>query len=551
VATAAPARRATSARHCAACDRSWPERAARFCGVCGGPLGTAEATLVGARSRAGSRLPRRYRPITVVAALALVALVALPRLAGFALFEPAVEDLAVAEPTPASADEAQLLSDRDPAQADELRALVDPGRLTCEPSPCELWRLRGRDMQPYAATVEGNRLALVDGSDVVLLEVDSGVVMLRAQLPTATEDAPPADVVQQWGAVPLDDGVAVAIGGIVSVFDDDGSPRWERRLPRAEAGVLQAVGGNLLLETVEPSSPGAMLRLFAASSGDTLFEQAGHSSAHGTSDDDVLVVWDQDEGGPGGAVAVDPSSGDVLWQRPATPAAGPVWPIPLGDLLLFRREPPIWYEHVDPSGGPDATANTDEDPLVASLGSMGPSELVDRRTGRTVRTFDRPVVGGAHSGTRRAVATATPEDAATLWGSGSLDAEATVQLHVLDDDGDDRAAHELVVSVRHGCCFDVYTTGEDLIVEARVERWRVEVDGSLTPATGQAPRDWADPVTGLTHGWRDGGLTLRSTSGASVDIASHEVFVVGAVGDIAVVATQREILAVRLQHDDA
>lgn len=523
--------------------------------MCGCPLDSSDAGAGGDGRRARLPLPRRSRPIALVAVVVLVAGVSLPRLADLAPFQAAVEDVEVAAPSRPT-DEALLLGERDPEQADRLRDLVDPRRLRCEPEPCELWRLRSGPLEPQAVRLRGDRLAFVDGDDVVLLDVASGDEVLRASLPPSDERSastggrPPV-----WGATPLDTGVGVVAAQRVRVLEADGTLRWERAVPLAESGSVSVVGGNLLLETVEPNNWGWTVRLFDAGSGDVLFEHAGLSYLHPADDDEVLVLSDELGFRLGPTVAVAASTGDVLWRRDVLVSTAPIWPMHLGDQVLYRREPAGWYEtpQEGASGGRDEDAtDAGDDPFVDALRDLEPSELVDLRTGRTLRSFDGPVVAGAGTGGTRVVATATPVDAAKLWGLSEGQDEATAQLHVLDDDGGDRAVHELVLPLEHGCCFDVTVHGGRVVVAHAGGRWHVEEDGALVPVPGEARTpldDWLDPSSGLIHSWQHEVLTLRSPSGGSVELSSQEVWVVGAHGDVAVVATPRELLAVRLQPD--
>jgi hypothetical protein len=127
------------------------------------------------------------------------------------------------EPPPS----APRFEDVDPGAAADLRAATDPDRLRCEPQGCERWFRALGDATPalWANTIE-DRFSLVDGTEVLVLDLATGADLLRVELDEllgGTTSPAAAMGIRSW---PIDDGVAVVGDQAIAVANLDGTRRW-------------------------------------------------------------------------------------------------------------------------------------------------------------------------------------------------------------------------------------------------------------------------------------------------------------------------------------
>jgi hypothetical protein len=196
--------------------------AARFCGRCG-------AARPSPRAVAGRPTGAVLAGGTVLALGLATGVVAIGALDAPALLEGTGSTDAVTELVPPDEDPpaAPRLEDVDPDAAQDLRAAVDPDRSRCEPQGCERWfrALRADARAPWVAVAD-DRVSLVDGGEVVVLDLATGADQLRVALDDVLGATPPAatgETVRSW---PLEDGVAVLSDQAIAVADRDGSRRW-------------------------------------------------------------------------------------------------------------------------------------------------------------------------------------------------------------------------------------------------------------------------------------------------------------------------------------
>lgn len=453
-------------------------------------------------------------------------------------FPAPVEQVEVAVPEGDGLAELATLGERDPAQASRLRALTDPDRARCTPEPCEVWRVAVRGEQAWDLQVHEGRLAVVDGDDVVVLDVLSGSELVRTRVTgegavTGDGDAI-AGAERLRYAVALDDGFVAAVGRHLQAIADDGTVRWTVEEHGHNPGHLRVVADRLLLDGASGTDGRSQVRLLDVDTGATLLETDGMAVSWSEPGDDLLLVWD-DTGLDARALALDIRSAEVLWDRPLASASS--FPIELGDHVLLHAEPGQRHDGL----GADA---------------LPPSELVHLRTGEVARTFEDAVVGMTLSDAGPVVATVAPAAAEALHGVGeraagsSLGLELTV--HFLDTSGALRGAPTLTVDTAVGHGVDLAADADGVRVWTRDDPILVAPDGTVGSVADTEPLagGWLDPTTGLVLGWRGTSFAISTPDGAGVELTGSFFGILGRYDDVVVVAMEREVLGVRLVQDD-
>jgi hypothetical protein len=182
---------------------------------------------------------------------------------------------------------------------------------------------------------------------------------------------------------------------------------------------------------------------------------------------------------------------------------------------------------------------------------MPPSELVHLETGELVRSFDDPVASMTVADGGPIIATVPPADAAHLAAAqapdGPVDIEVT--LHFLDPSGALRASTTFPLEVVETCCLDISADGDRAVVWTAGEPFTVAMDGTVGSAAEVATAEWFDPVTGLLYDSTFPELRVTTPDGASIELIGSAPMVLARYDDLAVAATEREVVGVRLVRD--
>ncbi len=408
----------------------------------------------------------------------------------------------------------------DPGQAEQLRQQVDPDRLRCEPRGCEVWRLDGVRGLSTAASA-GGRVALIDGSTVVLVDAHTGEQLMRHDV----SDVMAADSSVPIGRPTLDIQLTLVDGGVVAVdrhrlvrIDDDGTRAWSVDAPLGVPwGVYPAHGSDRVAVEWETASGRALRTLYDAADGSIVWE--AWDSLILLAQPDVLVTLEGTYADPPSPTrqvqGISTRDGRPLWSRTIP---GDSWPSVFGSLVLLEQADPAGPgDDADPATsqyGSERDALTGE--VLSAVGAFRDTSLVDGRTGEVLATFADHLLWMLPVGHEGLVALTAPHPVRGEPGTTVGDHRVTAVAYGLD--GTERWRTELPV-VGTDCCHDLTPLGDGTMLVGLSSGLALRLDlatGAILAAPFEAPTErhsWASEDGSATITWEPRSLRYSSDDG--------------------------------------